>query len=93
MQYNLEMQPTTLVRPKKGSRARLYKFPPEVIVMVDYLAMISGRPKPEVVADAIRISTILQKYVPRQELDKVLEEKSVEPLMKALERILGEAGT
>lgn len=61
--------------------------------MVDYLAMISGRPKPEVVADAIRISTILQKYVPRQELDKVLEEKSVEPLMKALERILGEAGT
>ena len=68
-------------------------FPPEVIVMVDYLAMISGRPKPEVVADAIRIATILQKYVPRQELDRVLEEKSVEPLMKALERILGEAGT
>lgn len=61
--------------------------------MVDYLAMISGRPKPEVVADAIRIATILQKYVPRQELDRVLEEKSVEPLMKALERILGEAGT
>lgn len=61
--------------------------------MVDYLAMISGRPKPEVVADAIRIATILQKYVPRQELEKVLEEKSVEPLMKALERILGEAGT
>lgn len=61
--------------------------------MVDYLAMISGRPKPEVVADAIRIATILQKYVPRQELERVLEEKSVEPLMKALERILGEAGT
>lgn len=61
--------------------------------MVDYLAMISGRPKPEVVADAIRIATILQKYVPKQELDKVLEEKSVEPLARALERVFGEVDT
>lgn len=61
--------------------------------MVDYLAMISGRPKPEVVADAIRIATILQKYVPRQELDRVLEEKSLEPLMKALERMTADVHT
>lgn len=93
MQYNLEMQPTVTVRPKKGPRARQYVFPSEVIVMVDYLSMISGRPKPEVVADAIRIFTILQKYVPKQELDRALKERSVEPLMKAMERVLGDVGT
>lgn len=84
MQYTLEMRPARTAPRKDGPRARQYIFPPDTIMMVNYLAMVSGRPKAEIVADAIRIATILRKYVPQEGLDRVLEERTVEALRKAL---------
>lgn len=84
-QLTLEMRPATeRPRPKKGARARQYVFPPEVIVMVDYLAMISGKPKGDIVADAVRIAAIIMRNMP-EAARKMAEEKSLEPLMDAID--------
>lgn len=77
-QYTLDMRPAEAVPKKGGPRNRLYLLPPDAIVMVDYLAMVSGRSKPEIVADAIRIATILRRYIPKEGLERVLEERTEE---------------
>lgn len=91
-QYTLDMRPARTAPRKDGPRARQYVFPPDAIRMVNYLAMVSGRPKAEIVADAIRIATILRKYVPQEGLDRVLEERTVDALRKALSLDVEEGG-
>ena len=69
-------------RSQSSSYRRLgFDIPSEIGVMLDWVHLMDDRPKSEIVADFIRIATILWKYLPPDKMD-MIRAQNLEPLFK-----------
>lgn len=70
VQMTLEMRPADIVPPKRPERvARKWIILDKAANLVDQLSMLTGRPKQNIIDDAIRIAAILYSEDP----DKIKE--------------------
>lgn len=81
--HDKETEHSQDIEHKEPAKTRAYLLPSETIVIIDFIHMVDGRSKPDIVADSIKIAAVLWKYLPPEKLN-LIRDQDLESLFKGI---------
>jgi len=76
IQCDLYGNPVQIVIGKKdGPRQRQYLFPPDIITIIDAIHLNTGKSKPEIVSEAVRLAAKKEKDLSEEDRKKISSKK------------------